>query len=634
MPQHIEGPVNLHSPKRRLAEGEFNNIEPIVFRRSELYHITGVDDRVLITALETKTDFCAYDVDMKLAGAPDEDVPLQMTDAGPRAAAQTFTHTIAIVMPASFYLPFLLDAAGKPPDDRLIYNIKPLWGEFYRAIVVANREWLEGLIHDVVWVALDLGNFEAVKRCLDSHRELAEVWAVRFGKVVFTQGIERVQPVIDHLWSLVSSSPVGHIGSLARMRSIWTDPSVQHTPNKAMEWYGRTLDMLFCRLEQKDPAYLGTAEGLDLAVAVPNFPESFFDARVVPFATRMASKTSFIIPFVTLLHREHQEGSARFPTFPAVYRSLVPAILQDFSPFTCRFSKYSQTYKRDQLVNPTHISWLIEQSRKMGLDMAEVLTTMERKINAIQRDHDIFPLFTTRLVRILCENLREKHQSDFSAAAGSEEGAFVVRLVKFYVTPSAGPCPPLPQDWRQSLPNVKPDCCLDCAELRRFVEDPIERQKEFRMIEQRRLHIETKLSQHFIFYTIRDGTPHTLRIMKTQAEALEQRDSWMGRAAEKRVKLETLNQKVLLRETLGDHAYQDICACVADPAAATALDPVQTGSQPPTLSGPPQVNMQARTRLRPPLEATAPVIPRKRSLIDLDLDSDGAEDFPSTCKRR
>jgi hypothetical protein len=214
MAQHIEGPVNLRSPKRRLAEGEFNNIEPIVFRRSEIYHITGVDDRLLITGLETKTDFCAYDVDMGLAGAPDEDVPLQTTDAGPRAAAQTFTHTLAIVMPASFYLPFLLDGAGKPPDDRLIYNIKPLWGEFYRAflanpedqkirsqlselcsIVVANREWLKGLIHDVVWVALDLGNFEAVKRCLDSHRELAEVGAVRFGKVVFTQGIERVQPV-------------------------------------------------------------------------------------------------------------------------------------------------------------------------------------------------------------------------------------------------------------------------------------------------------------------------------------------------------------------------------------------------------------------------------------------------------
>jgi hypothetical protein len=37
--------------------------------------------------------------------------------------------------------------------------------------------------------------------------------------------------------------------------------------------------MLFCRLEKKDPAYLGPAEGVDLALAVPHFPESFFDAR-------------------------------------------------------------------------------------------------------------------------------------------------------------------------------------------------------------------------------------------------------------------------------------------------------------------------------------------------------------------
>jgi hypothetical protein len=214
MAQHIEGPVDLRSPRRTLVEGDFNNIETITFRQLELYHMTGVDDRVLITAVRTKKDLCAYDIDMGLTGAPDEDVPLQATDEGPRAASQTFTHTIAIVMPASFYLPFLLDAAGKQPDDRIIKNIKLLWGEFHEAflanpedqkirsqlgelcsIVVANQKWLEWLIHDVVWVALDLGNFEAVKRCLDSRRELAEAWAIRFGKVVFTQGIERVQPV-------------------------------------------------------------------------------------------------------------------------------------------------------------------------------------------------------------------------------------------------------------------------------------------------------------------------------------------------------------------------------------------------------------------------------------------------------
>jgi hypothetical protein len=213
MVQHIEGPVDLHSPRRRLAEGEFNNIKPIMFRRLELYHITDVDNKVLITAVETRKELCAYDVDVKLTGAPEEDVPLQAASAGPLAASQTFTHTIAIIIPASFYLPLLLDAAGKPPDDRIIYNIRPLWGKFHQAfltnpedqktrtqlselcnIVVANQKWLEWLIDDVVWVALDLGNFEAVKRCLDSRRELAEVWTASFGKVIYTRGIECVQP--------------------------------------------------------------------------------------------------------------------------------------------------------------------------------------------------------------------------------------------------------------------------------------------------------------------------------------------------------------------------------------------------------------------------------------------------------
>jgi hypothetical protein len=270
----------------------------------------------------------------------------------------------------------------------------------------------------------------------------------------------------------------------------------------------------------------------------------------------------------------------------------------------------------------------------MSLDMAEVLRTLERKINEIQRDHDIFPLFTTRLVRILCEDLRKKHQRDFSAAAASEEGAFVARLVKSYVTPSAGPCPPLPSDWRQSLPNLKPDCCLDCAELHRFVEDPVERQKDFRMIEHRRLHIQTKLSNHFIFYTTRDDTPHTLRIMKTREEALGRRYSWQERAAKNREELEILNRKVLLRETLGDHAYQDICACVAVPGAGPALDSAQTGSQPSALSQPMQANIQTQNRPHPPLEAAAPAIPRKRSFVDVENDSNGAKNIPSTRKRR
>ncbi|KAJ0419770.1 hypothetical protein BJY00DRAFT_313690 [Aspergillus carlsbadensis] len=631
MVQQIEGTEDERRPERRLPEGVFSNIGKVTCHDFGLHRVIDVGGRIVVDGQVTRKELCAYDTNTELTGAPKEEFPMEETSDGRDVINQSFSHGIAIVIPPSFYFPFLLNAASQLRKDRLIYNINQM--SELCTIVAADLEWRKVLFDEVVWVALEIGNFEAAKRCLSSRGEQAELWARRFGKVIYTQGIERVQPVIDHLWSLLASSPTGHIMSLVNMRATWTDPSAQRTPAKAMAWYEHTLHMLFDRLEGKGPVYLEKGDGTFLAVAVRHFPESFFDARVVSFATKVTPNTDIIVAFLASVYKEYEKGVARdkLANLPTAYAGLVPAILQNFSIFSRRFPQYPNTYKDDYFINGYHLSWFIEQTRTLGLDMTEVLTTLERQITESPKQYDIFPVFTTQIVRLVCENLRKKHHGDVSAAAASEEGAFVIRLVKSYITQNLGRCPTVPSDWRQSIPKVKPDCCPDCAELARFVEDPVEQQKDFCMIARRRIHIENKLEHHFVYYTVADGTPHMLRIIKTHDRASERRLSWKERAARQRKELEAVDKQVLLRESLGEDAYREIYACVADPDTRTASDPVQSNGGPSTLSELRISHIQAWNRLRPPPEQLPspgrPAIPRKRKYSDLVPDPDDEENL-------
>ncbi|RDW84155.1 uncharacterized protein DSM5745_04481 [Aspergillus mulundensis] len=636
--QEIEGPVDDLRPTKRLPEGEFYNIGTIIYRDLSLLKVIDIDGSVLIHGHVASKDLCTYDVDLDLAGEPDEDAPLQQTSAGPRVGYQIYGHSIAVVVPDSFYFPFLLHAAGQSPKDRFIDNIKVVWDDLHGAfranpedqklrnqmselcrIVFEDQKWRKQILDEVIWVALEIGEFEVVKRALNSRGEQAEELAKRFGEVIYTRGIEQMQPVIDHIWRLISSSPMGHIMSLVQMRSTWTPPAAHHTPAKAIEWYESTLAMLFDRLEQKDPVYLDASAGSTLAHAVPHFPESFFDTRVVPFAKKVASNTPFSLALMTALFMMYERGEVGLPgSILEVYQDLIPAIFRDFTIFSRRFSRQPNWYRPEHFVNIYHVATLIKYTRTLGLDIAELLSILEEKIRESQKEQEIFMLFATPLLRIICQGLRKKHEGDVSAAVASEEAAFVIRVMKSYITPSSGPFPVTPPDWRQSIDNVNPSCCPDCAELRRFVEDPVEHQKDFCMVARRRLHIQSKLNRHLVYFTVPEGSPRTLRIIKTHDRNSELRNWWKETAARHRGVLESLNEEIKLRETIGETAYQDIYACIADPDAEPGQDPSQANNEHSTFEDLVRSNLQAQKRLRPPSPAPEPANPRKRGRGDDD----------------
>src|SRR5262249_1372129 len=77
----------------------------------------------------------------------------------------------------------------------------------------------------------------------------------------------------------------------------------------------------------------------------------------------------------------------------------------------------------------------------------------------------------------------------------------------------------------QPPPDLRRDAtisckCADCAELRRFLHDPQEREHRFRMREDRRQHLEPVIRQHGCDVdrrTERGGSPHTLVCTKNTA---------------------------------------------------------------------------------------------------------------------
>jgi hypothetical protein len=84
--------------------------------------------------------------------------------------------------------------------------------------------------------------------------------------------------------------------------------------------------------------------------------------------------------------------------------------------------------------------------------------------------------------------------------------------------------PKEPTDWKRTLAI---SCgCEDCRSLRQYVEDKHKKVMDFRMTEQRRKHIECKLDYTFRKVTIRTGTPHSLRIEKTNVKYNEDLQAW------------------------------------------------------------------------------------------------------------
>lgn len=175
--------------------------------------------------------------------------------------------------------------------------------------------------------------------------------------------------------------------------------------------------------------------------------------------------------------------------------------------------------KRDE--QPPRDAWYSREPARVGVlemmipvcaavDDSEVIDALLTR--AISKE-DLYPLHEV-LIPAARELAQEKSsKSSFKAGQKRLLETCIENLEARTATPIE-----FPKDWAQ--PTQLKCGCNECKELQRFLRDPKEQVKEFKMIQDRRSHLETEIRAHgcdLDLKTERRGSPHTLVCTKNRA---------------------------------------------------------------------------------------------------------------------
>ncbi|OJJ08835.1 hypothetical protein ASPVEDRAFT_156431 [Aspergillus versicolor CBS 583.65] len=554
-----------------------------------------------------------------------------------------YVHTVALVVPKPFYAPLLLSTAkaGNLCNPREV--LKDIYREYQACpekqklrsqvselceimasqdiMTSQHRRLTRDALLDVAPIALEIGKFDVVVKCLDVLGHRSERLAGDIGKAIYTHGVQQMQPVLENLWKVQTRSRLDGMSTLAGIRRAWDNSAgEQHTPDEIHAWFSRTFNMLLTRTGLTPE--LREIDGQELAFGVGLLTKSFVEENAVPFVRVNGHYNGFVVSFLTMLFRLTPERDGHDLDFiTSVYRSLLPTLLQHFSilngpPDGLRHSTISPS----ELIKPKSVVNLIEQMNILNLDITPVLSILERSITEFHHRHGIFLFFLQPLIESLSCYLRPGDLASASPAStdsedtndeviespaqtDSKEAKFIVRILKNYIQSYVGPPPPPP----------KPG-----ATLRHFVEDSHAFEQDFPMGAQRRKHLQGKLPRTFVTDTIRTGSPHTLYVRKTVEWYTPHQHNWRTRAAEVRGRLHSMELLSPLLNAIGEDVYDGLvllCEPLPSPApgqvtstlassASNALNEIQPNRQ--SNSGPRGSSSPAST------------VPQKREFTELD----------------
>jgi len=173
-----------------------------------------------------------------------------------------------------------------------------------------------------------------------------------------------------------------------------------------------------------------------------------------------------------------------------------------------------------------------------------------------------------------------------------------VQLLEIYIRRYVKMQPKEPTDWERTLTiNCE---CEDCHRLRRYVEDKGNKSWDFRLAEKRRKHIESQLDCTFHKVTIKSGTPHILRVEKTNERHKIDLRTWNNRIPVAKLQLATLSKQCPLLEIIGVDSYAKLLQneCLQSSVAGSNL-------------ASPSLHLAPRQGLN------AASVPKKRSFCDL-----------------
>ncbi|KAL4966506.1 uncharacterized protein BDV14DRAFT_171208 [Aspergillus stella-maris] len=602
-----------------------------------LRNVLDVDGELVIDAFKTNPRLCSYDVGID--HDPD-DVHLQAhqyTDTLPRFV-QIYRHTIAIIVPRSFYIPLLLHSIkmGRTRSGKVLeyvhdkfrasQNSQVLRGQLKElcAIIVANDTLLEELWEDVAGVGMELGEYQYTVTALNDRREVSEELTELIRDAVYRDGVDHLQPVLDQFLKPRFASVADHIAMLLCLSEPSEEGGRQHTPEKAAAWYDAAWRTLLDRLEQE--SNLVEADARTLAHIVVSLTESDFARCILRIVEQKVTSTNFDISFIAaLLPLREQAVILDSDAITTACKGIVAEMIRSFTMFTKTpderrprhiagkpYLALSYPYNKEDFLDPNQVVYLIEQFLIVGYDVTELLDALHTNIRDVSGLEAAWALstFLIPLLVKLCGSLDLNIGGIYTPIATAVPD-FIIRVLTTSITSRIHNRPLPPSDWRQSLPGLD-TCCKDCEQLRLFVEDPVAITQDFKMGEKRRLHLLCKLNDAFKYEMVSSTYPNSLRVTKTDRWYPRQRRDWSERLEECRRELHCLDRESPLRKVIGDDAYRGLLLLVTDNTEPDSVvrDPFGPWSRLPTHAG-------SGTGARVPSGVKRSSIPWKRPFIDL-----------------
>ncbi|KAL4862952.1 hypothetical protein BDV12DRAFT_34895 [Aspergillus spectabilis] len=640
--QNVRGEVDMYDPL--LPLDSFHSMVDVHDTTFYLRHVIDPAGKVVIDKLETTETMCAYDP--FLDTAPDDERWLYGPGTAHGLVTHFYYHTVAVVIPEEFYYPLLLHAASAKQlqPKRVLNELRRQYQDYpgnqrtqmqlheLCDIILKDGHWEKETYQEVAHIGLELLDHDIVNRSLFWLGKCCTDLAESIGKAIARHGLNQMQPILDHLWTLSSVSCISHISVLRTVAMTWASEGrlsgQEISVSEFKGWYIDTISMLFTRLERLE--FLGEEEGGLLARLESFYLKQCFEEKVVPIVVKRAAETGFAVSFLASLCETAMVDKLGIEPIAAAYRKILPAVLDEFAILNRHTAlrhplssmRYNSSRKADYFVRPDDLVKVIERNHLMNIGVRSLLQSIQRSVhNVLQQEPEVvYTHFICPFIKSFAKDLATRASKDGFTAPGSTEATFIVRLLKLYIMAHVGPPPTPPTNWSQSLPNLT-NCCADCDRLRAFVEDPIRTEESVRMGEKRRLHILRKLMHGFKWDIDSMVTPNALRVTKTPQWFNSVKKAWTHRADEAEWHLTSLGNSCPVIEVLGHDAYEDLRRFVfhvpnALPDSTVVRQNERTSNPRPAVQTSSQSHNGLGSSTPTPL-LSAPTVPRKRSFIDL-----------------
>ncbi len=289
---------------------------------------------------------------------------------------------------------------------------------------------------------------------------------------------------------------------------------------------------------------LDADDGTILAEIVERYGFTMLTQHVVPLINHSISETPFILAFLNRLFE--LRGSVRLSnaSIETVFGPTLMAALQSFKvkiPTKPVWPQSRLNVTRSQ--TPTMGTEIRPPPTISGLQLVQVLrpcVTLSLATHAgmlFQKVYEMATIasttvFQNTLVPYLFGLVAFLIETESTSILGHDCGQHVLQVLRLYIVRYVKREPWTAPTWAR--PTAFITCsCNDCIDLKAFIHDPKRKEGRFRMAQARRRHLQDYFYREEGYTTniVREGSPHTLVITKTDALYRRDHAEWESRRA-------------------------------------------------------------------------------------------------------